>query len=127
MPSSSGKLLLSTLSDEQLAPILSAPLERLTEWTITDASLLRRELDDVRANGFAVIVDELELGIASISVGIRVRRAPRGHAERHRPDAALRRRAASGGRSACARGRASVELAVDRADRALIRRQRTTS
>ena len=71
--SSSGKLLLSTLSDEQLAPVLSAPLERCTEWTITDPNLLRRELDDVRANGFAVIVDELELGIASISIGVRVR------------------------------------------------------
>jgi IclR family acetate operon transcriptional repressor len=68
--SSSGKLLLSSLSDDQLAPLLEAPLERCTDWTITDASLLRRELEHVRAKGFATIVDELELGIASISVGI---------------------------------------------------------
>ena len=68
--SSSGKMLLSTLSGEQLESMLEAPLERCTEWTITDASLLRRELDYVRAKGYAVIVDELELGIASISVGI---------------------------------------------------------
>jgi DNA-binding IclR family transcriptional regulator len=71
--SSSGKLLLSTLSDEELARALSAPLERLTKWTITDVDALRRELDDVRANGYAVIVDELEVGIASVSTGIRVR------------------------------------------------------
>ncbi len=71
--SSSGKLLLSTLDDDELASTLSGPLERLTKWTITDAEALRRELDDVRTNGYAVIVDELEEGIASVSTGIRVR------------------------------------------------------
>ena len=71
--SSSGKLLLSTLDDDELASTLSEPLERLTKWTITDAEVLRRELDGVRANGYAVIVDELEEGIASVSTGIRVR------------------------------------------------------
>ena len=71
--SSSGKLLLSTLSEEQLSTTLRTPLERLTKWTITDEDRLRRELDDVRASGYATIVDELELGIASISIGIRVR------------------------------------------------------
>jgi DNA-binding IclR family transcriptional regulator len=114
--SSSGKLLLSTLSDEQLAPILSAPLERLTEWTITDATLLRRELDDVRANGYAAIVDELELGIASISIGIRVRRRLAGMLNVTGPtlrfDDALREAAVP---QALAAAR-SVELAVDRAD-----------
>jgi IclR family transcriptional regulator, acetate operon repressor len=71
--SSSGKLLLSTMTDDELGPMLAGPLERLTRWTITDADALRRELDDVRANGYAVIVDELEEGIASVSTGIRVR------------------------------------------------------
>jgi IclR family acetate operon transcriptional repressor len=71
--SSSGKLLLSTLSDEELARAISLPLERLTKWTITDLDVLRGELDDVRANGYSVIVDELEVGIASVSTGIRVR------------------------------------------------------
>jgi IclR family acetate operon transcriptional repressor len=114
--SSSGKLLLSTLSDEQLAPIVSAPLERLTEWTITDGELLRRELDDVRTNGFAVIVDELELGIASISIGIRVRERLAAMLNVTGPtlrfDDALREAAVP---QALAAAR-SVELALDRAD-----------
>jgi IclR family transcriptional regulator, acetate operon repressor len=114
--SSSGKLLLSTLSDEQLAPMLSAPLERCTEWTITDPNLLRRELDDVRQSGFAVIVDELELGIASVSIGIRVRQRVAGMLNVTGPtlrfdDAA--REAAVPHALASAR---SVELAFDRAD-----------
>lgn len=71
--SSSGKLLLSTLSEEQLGPAIVEPLERLTPVTITDPDVLRRELDEIRANGYATIVDELELGIASISTAIRVR------------------------------------------------------
>jgi DNA-binding IclR family transcriptional regulator len=114
--SSSGKLLLSTLSDEQLATTLCAPLERLTKWTITDADRLRRELDDVRASGYATIVDELELGIASISIGIRVRQRLAGMLNVTGPtmrfDAAARELAVP---RAIAAAR-SVERAVDRAD-----------
>jgi IclR family acetate operon transcriptional repressor len=71
--SSSGKLLLSSLGEAQLAAALAGPLERLTPATITDAPTLRRELDAVRETGVAIIVDELELGVASLSVGVRVR------------------------------------------------------
>jgi IclR family transcriptional regulator, acetate operon repressor len=114
--SSSGKLLLSTLSDEQLATTLCAPLERLTKWTITDADRLRRELDDVRASGYATIVDELELGIASISIGIRVRQRLAGMLNVTGPtmrfDVAARELAVP---RALAAAR-SVERAVDRAD-----------
>ncbi|MEO9175393.1 MAG: IclR family transcriptional regulator [Gaiellales bacterium] len=73
--SSSGKLLLSTMSDAQLANVLAEPLERLTDATITDVDALRAELAAVRSKGFSLIVDELELGVASISVGVSVRRA----------------------------------------------------
>jgi DNA-binding IclR family transcriptional regulator len=73
--SSSGKLLLSSMSEAQLAGVLAGPLERLTDATITDPDALRAELAEVRGNGFSVIVDELELGVASISVGVSVRRA----------------------------------------------------
>jgi IclR family transcriptional regulator, acetate operon repressor len=114
--SSSGKLLLSTLSDEQLATTLRAPLERLTTSTITDPDRLRHELDDVRASGYATIVDELELGIASISIGIRVRQRVAGMLNVTGPtmrfDAAARELAVP---RALAAAR-SVERAVDRAD-----------
>jgi DNA-binding IclR family transcriptional regulator len=114
--SSSGKLLLSTLSDEQLATTLREPLERLTKWTITDADRLRRELDDVRESGYSSIIDELELGIASISIGIRVRQRLAGMLNVTGPtmrfDAAARELAVP---RALAAAR-SVERAVDRAD-----------
>jgi DNA-binding IclR family transcriptional regulator len=71
--SSSGKLLLSSLGEARLAAALAAPLERLTPATVTDPDALRRELAAVRASGVATIVDELELGVASISVGVHVR------------------------------------------------------
>ncbi len=71
--SSSGKLLLSAMPDDRLDTLLAAPLERLTPHTITDADALRRELTGVRERGVATIVDELELGIASISSGIVMR------------------------------------------------------
>ncbi len=116
--SSSGKLLLSTLSDEQLATTLRTPLERLTKWTITDGDRLRRELDDVRASGYATIVDELELGIASISIGIRVRERLAGMLNVTGPtmrfDATARELAVPRALDAAR----SVERAVDRADTA---------
>jgi DNA-binding IclR family transcriptional regulator len=71
--SSSGKLLLSSLGEPQLAAALAEPLERLTPATITDPDELRRELAVVRETGIASIVDELELGVASVSVGVWVR------------------------------------------------------
>lgn len=71
--SSSGKLLLSTMPEAQLAVALAGPLEQLTDRTITDPGELRDELATVRERGIAVIVDELELGVASLSVGVRVR------------------------------------------------------
>jgi IclR family acetate operon transcriptional repressor len=46
-------------------------LERATPRTITDRPLLERELDAVRRQGFATIVDELELGLAAVAAPIR--------------------------------------------------------
>ena len=44
-------------------------------WAITDASVLRTELARVRRQGWAELVDELEDGLASISVPLH---SPRG-------------------------------------------------
>jgi DNA-binding IclR family transcriptional regulator len=49
----------------------SGELERATNRTITDRPLLERELETVRRQGFATIVDELELGLAAVAAPVR--------------------------------------------------------
>lgn len=68
--SSSGKVLLSTYDEERLERLLRDPLPALTPHTITTRSALRQELEQVRARGYAATVDELEEGLAGVSVGI---------------------------------------------------------
>lgn len=68
--SSSGKVLLSTCDAKRLAQLLPRPLPALTPHTITGRRALRGELDQVRAQGFATTVDELEEGLSGVSVGI---------------------------------------------------------
>jgi DNA-binding IclR family transcriptional regulator len=68
--SSSGKIVLAALDPTRLRRILERPLERRTSATITDPGELQRELERVRRQGYAVIVDELEDGLASVSVPI---------------------------------------------------------
>jgi len=68
--SSSGKVLLSTYDDERLERFLREPLARVTPSTITTPRALRHELEHVRQRGYAATVDELEQGLAGVSVGI---------------------------------------------------------
>jgi DNA-binding IclR family transcriptional regulator len=68
--SSSGKILLSTYDEESLDRALHGPLPAVTPHTITTRRALRRELEQVRARGYATTVDELEAGLAGVSVGI---------------------------------------------------------
>ena len=68
--SSSGKVLLASYDEARLARFLRRPREALTPATITSARALRRELATVREQGFGATVDELEEGLASVSVGV---------------------------------------------------------
>jgi len=68
--SSSGKVLLASYDEARLARFLRRPLQALTPTTITSARALRRELAAVREQGFGATVDELEEGLASVSVGV---------------------------------------------------------
>ena len=68
--SSSGKVLLSTYDPERLGRFLGDPLPALTPSTITKPRALRRELEQVRERRYAATVDEIELGLAGVSVGI---------------------------------------------------------
>lgn len=70
--SSIGRVLLASLSDSDLHNWLrSYPLRQLTEKTITDVERFWEEIRAIRAQGFAIIDEELEIGIRSIAVPIR--------------------------------------------------------
>jgi DNA-binding IclR family transcriptional regulator len=64
-------VLLASLEPARLERFLGGTLERPTAATITNRVLLRSEIERVRAQGYAVMVDELEDGLASVSVPIR--------------------------------------------------------
>jgi DNA-binding IclR family transcriptional regulator len=67
---SNGKVLLSELSSDEV----DNRLPRLTSYTsdtVTTRAKLRRELVEVREQGFAVAVDELEVGLTAIAAPIR--------------------------------------------------------
>lgn len=67
-----GRVLLACSTEADIDAYLKrVPLARQTPQTITDAAILRRELDQVRANGYAVVDQELELGLRSIAVPVR--------------------------------------------------------
>jgi DNA-binding IclR family transcriptional regulator len=70
--SSAGKLVLAELAEPDLATWLRASsLVRFTEKTFVGESSLTTELERVRRQGWADLVDELEDGLASISVPVR--------------------------------------------------------
>jgi DNA-binding IclR family transcriptional regulator len=52
------------------APV-PARLERFTERTITKRTELEAELERVRAQGYATVVDELEIGLAALAAPVR--------------------------------------------------------
>ncbi len=68
---SSGKVLLAHMPPTLREGLLARPLPRLTERTITGASVLRAELEAVVEQGYAVTLEELELGLAAAAAPIR--------------------------------------------------------
>jgi IclR family pca regulon transcriptional regulator len=70
-PTSMGRVLLSGLPDSQIDDYLEQTrLERLTPHTITDPDEFRAAIDNVRAKGFALVDQELEVGVRSIAAPI---------------------------------------------------------
>ena len=67
---SNGKVLLSGLDDAALDEVLGG-LSRYTSVTITRKSKLREEVKLVREQGYAVAVDELEVGLTAAAAPIR--------------------------------------------------------
>ena len=69
--SAAGKVLLSYMPDEQRQHILRKPLEELTEHTVTDRDVLRRQLQEIRDTGYGRTIEELEVGINAVGAPIR--------------------------------------------------------
>lgn len=71
---SMGRVMLAGLPPEDLDAFLAkADLRRLTDRTITDEAELRRAIDQARTSGWALVDEELERGLRSLSVPVRDR------------------------------------------------------
>lgn len=69
---SMGRVLLSELGDDELSTLLaSADIEAKTTKTLTDRAALTAAIRRVRADGYSIVDEELELGLRSIAVPIR--------------------------------------------------------
>jgi IclR family pca regulon transcriptional regulator len=69
---SMGRVLLAHLSDDLRARYLSrVKLHPYTPHTIVNKPRLRAELDKVRAQGYAIVDQELEIGLRSVAVPVR--------------------------------------------------------
>lgn len=67
----SSKAFLAFLPDDEREAYLTGPaLARLTDRTITDVTVLRRELDQVREQGFAISMGERQADAASVAAPV---------------------------------------------------------
>jgi len=68
---SMGRVLLASLPEAQLETFLvNAPFEKLTPYTLSSAEQLRAEIKRVRTQGYAIVDQELELGLRTVSVPV---------------------------------------------------------
>ncbi|HWV84768.1 MAG TPA: IclR family transcriptional regulator C-terminal domain-containing protein [Capillimicrobium sp.] len=69
-----GKVLLAGLSDEELDTYLAtAQLRSFLPRTVTDPAVLREQLEQVRADGYAIVDQELEEGLVAVAAPVRGR------------------------------------------------------
>lgn len=64
---SNGKVLLAFGDHRRLSDVIRPPLQRFTEHTVTSLRALETELECVRDRGYAVAVNELELGLTAVA------------------------------------------------------------
>jgi len=68
--SAAGKCLLAFSPDTYLEHFKDSPLERVTPYSIADWNSLTKELEKIRAQGFAECVNEHEIGVSCIAVPV---------------------------------------------------------
>jgi IclR family pca regulon transcriptional regulator len=71
-PTAMGRVLLAYLPKEKLdAFFASQKFEMITEFTETNPDKIRKHLDKIRADGYGVVQDELEVGLVSLAVPLK--------------------------------------------------------
>ena len=69
---SMGRVLLAELDDEQIVDVFDrSDLSRATDRTVTTATALLAEIEKVRAQGWAMVDQELEIGVRSLAAPLR--------------------------------------------------------
>jgi IclR family acetate operon transcriptional repressor len=66
-----GKAVLAYLPENEIGYVLSRPLERFTDQTVTDADALREELAEIRGRGYSVNLAEYRSTVCAIGAPIR--------------------------------------------------------
>lgn len=66
----SGKLFLAYLSENEVAPILSQPLDAHTDKTITSPDMLNAQFEKIRDQGYAVDCEEYEPGVCAVAAPV---------------------------------------------------------
>ncbi len=66
----SGKLFLAYLPEKQLNDILGKPLQAFTEKTVTSPDGLRKQIEEIRRQGYAVDYEEFEHGVCAVAAPI---------------------------------------------------------
>src|SRR4051812_8909231 len=67
----SGKILVAFAHETVLTTVLGTKLERFTPETITGTRLFRREIEGIRARGYATVWAELESDLAAVAAPVR--------------------------------------------------------
>lgn len=71
---SSAKAIAAFLAPELREDMIDVTPVRFTSRTITDHALVKRELDQVRRNGFAVCEGEIDEGVTSVAIPVEIAR-----------------------------------------------------
>jgi len=72
---SMGRILLAAKSDEEIDKLLAkSQLKRFTEFTLVDCDQFKQEISAIRNQGYAIVNQELELGLRSIAIPIQNQR-----------------------------------------------------
>ncbi|MEO6471438.1 MAG: IclR family transcriptional regulator [Aeromicrobium sp.] len=66
-----GKVLLSGMTAEQITDEVGQRFRAYTPTTVTSLKKLLVDIEDVRTKGFAVVVDELEMGLTAVAAPLR--------------------------------------------------------
>jgi len=65
-----GKCFLAHMQDSKIEKIIEKPLRLFTYNTITNSRKLKKELETIRSNGFAMDNEEIEIGLTCVAVPI---------------------------------------------------------